>query len=144
MCAHEGFSKKKYCGISTYDKWNFKPQISSIFHFDRVSDGEWLTCSVLSRYHPLVSKYQIIALHFLPKTCQLIFVQYRKSWKTKLHCEKLVREHWKADEKGPLIHFCFLWRPKICISGVSFIRILNMVVGIYFSMNQSYKNWNIH
>ena len=22
-----------------YDKWNFKPQISSIFHFDWVSDG---------------------------------------------------------------------------------------------------------
>ena len=30
---------KKNCGISTYDKWNFKPQISSIFHFDPVSDG---------------------------------------------------------------------------------------------------------
>ena len=31
---------KKSCGISTYyDKWNLKPQISSIFHFDRVSDG---------------------------------------------------------------------------------------------------------
>ena len=30
---------KKSCGISTYDEWNFKPQISSIFHFDRVSDG---------------------------------------------------------------------------------------------------------
>ena len=25
--------------LSTYDKWNFKPQISSIFHFDRASDG---------------------------------------------------------------------------------------------------------
>ena len=23
----------------TYVKWNFKPQISSIFHFDRVSDS---------------------------------------------------------------------------------------------------------
>ena len=30
---------KKSCGISTYDKWNFKPQILSIFHFDQVSDG---------------------------------------------------------------------------------------------------------
>ena len=29
------------CGISTYDKWNFKPQISSIFHFVQVSDS-WL------------------------------------------------------------------------------------------------------
>ena len=27
------------CGISSYDKLNFKPQISSIFHFDRVSDN---------------------------------------------------------------------------------------------------------
>ena len=25
--------------ISTYNKWNFKPQILSIFHFDRVSDS---------------------------------------------------------------------------------------------------------
>ena len=25
--------------VSTYDKWNFKPQISSIFHFDLASDG---------------------------------------------------------------------------------------------------------
>ena len=31
---------KKSCGISTYDQWNLKPQISSIFHFDRVSDGQ--------------------------------------------------------------------------------------------------------
>ena len=36
--AHEGISKKNSCGISTYDNWNFKPQISSIFHFDRASD----------------------------------------------------------------------------------------------------------
>ena len=26
--------------FSYCDKWNFKPQISSIFHFDRVSEGE--------------------------------------------------------------------------------------------------------
>ena len=32
-CPHEGISKK------TYDKWNFKPEVSSIFHFDRESDG---------------------------------------------------------------------------------------------------------
>ena len=31
---------KKYCGISTYYEWHFKPQISSIFHFDGVSDGQ--------------------------------------------------------------------------------------------------------
>ena len=30
---------KKSCGISTYDKLKFKPQISSIFHFDQVIDG---------------------------------------------------------------------------------------------------------
>ena len=30
---------KKSCGISTYDKWNFKRHISSIFQFDWVSDG---------------------------------------------------------------------------------------------------------
>ena len=34
----EEFPKKSF-GISTYVKWNFKPQISSIFHFDWVSDG---------------------------------------------------------------------------------------------------------
>ena len=32
--------QKKSCGISTYDNWNFKPQISSIFHFDRASGGQ--------------------------------------------------------------------------------------------------------
>ena len=36
--AHGSF-QKKICGISTYDNWNFKPWISSIFHFDRASDG---------------------------------------------------------------------------------------------------------
>ena len=30
---------KKNCGKSTYDKWTFKPQFSSIFYFDRVSDS---------------------------------------------------------------------------------------------------------
>ena len=31
---YAAFWPKIYCGISTYDKW--KPQISSIFHFDQV------------------------------------------------------------------------------------------------------------
>jgi hypothetical protein len=35
--AHGGIPKKI---LTTYDKWNLKPQISSIFHFDRVSDGQ--------------------------------------------------------------------------------------------------------
>ena len=35
----EKFPKKILKALSIYDKWNFKPQISSIFHFDRVSDG---------------------------------------------------------------------------------------------------------
>ena len=39
-CVHGGISKKNSYGISTYDNWNFKPQISSTFHFDRVSDGQ--------------------------------------------------------------------------------------------------------
>ena len=34
-CANGGISKKKSCGIST-----FKPQISSIFHFDQVGDSQ--------------------------------------------------------------------------------------------------------
>ena len=34
----EEFPKNSF-GMSTYVKWNFKPQISSIFHFDQVSDG---------------------------------------------------------------------------------------------------------
>ena len=38
--AHGGISIKKNCGVS-YHKWTFKPQISSIFHFDRVSDN-WM------------------------------------------------------------------------------------------------------
>ena len=35
----EEFPKKKSWGISTYDNWNFKSQISSIFHFDWAIDG---------------------------------------------------------------------------------------------------------
>ena len=38
VCAWRNFLKKSF-GISTYDELNFKPQISSIFHFDWVSDG---------------------------------------------------------------------------------------------------------
>ena len=38
MVSEWGTSKKS-CGLSTYDKWNSKPQISYIFNFDRVSDG---------------------------------------------------------------------------------------------------------
>ena len=34
----EEFPKKSWV-IPTYDEWNFKPQISSIFHFDQVSEG---------------------------------------------------------------------------------------------------------
>ena len=30
--------QKTSCGMPTYDKWNFVPQILSIFHFDQVSD----------------------------------------------------------------------------------------------------------
>ena len=37
--AWRNFQKKSF-GISTYVKWNFKPQISSIFRFDKVSDGQ--------------------------------------------------------------------------------------------------------
>ena len=37
---HGGISKKKSCGMFTYDNWNFKPQISSIFHFDQGHDGQ--------------------------------------------------------------------------------------------------------
>ena len=35
----EEFPKQKSCGISTYDNWDFKAQISSIFHIDQASDG---------------------------------------------------------------------------------------------------------
>ena len=31
--------QKNSCGISTYDNCNFRPQISSIFHFNGASDG---------------------------------------------------------------------------------------------------------
>jgi len=40
VCAWSNFQKNVF-GM-WYDKWNFKPQISSIFHFDRVSDVELL------------------------------------------------------------------------------------------------------
>ena len=38
LCARRDFNEKN-CGVSTYYKGMFKPQISSIFHFDWVSDG---------------------------------------------------------------------------------------------------------
>ena len=38
---HGRIYKKILVVISTYDNWNFKPQISYIFHFDRASDG-WM------------------------------------------------------------------------------------------------------
>ena len=44
---HGGISKKKSCGMFTYDNLNFKPQILSIFYFDRASDGRM--AHVLSR-----------------------------------------------------------------------------------------------
>ena len=44
VCAMRNF-RKKSCGISTYDKWNFKPHISSIFHFDWVSEGRMQGCT---------------------------------------------------------------------------------------------------
>ena len=31
--------QKKFSGISSYDNWNFKPQISFIFHFERASES---------------------------------------------------------------------------------------------------------
>ena len=36
----EGFQKKN-CGVCTHDKWNFKPTISPIFHFELVNEG-WI------------------------------------------------------------------------------------------------------
>ena len=36
----EEFPKKNLVADLQYDKRNFKPQISSIFHFDRVSDSQ--------------------------------------------------------------------------------------------------------
>ena len=37
FCEWRDFKKK-----CTYDKWNFKPKISSIFHIERVNDG-WVS-----------------------------------------------------------------------------------------------------
>ena len=40
--AHGVLSKKNLCGVYSYDKWNFEPKISSLFHFGRVNDG-WVS-----------------------------------------------------------------------------------------------------
>ena len=40
LCARRDFNEKNCC-VSTYYKGMFKPQISSLFHFDWVSDG-WM------------------------------------------------------------------------------------------------------
>ena len=37
LFAHGGISKK-LCGVYVYDKWNFKPKISSTFHFEHVNE----------------------------------------------------------------------------------------------------------
>ena len=39
--AHGGISKKN-CDACTYDKWNSKPQISTIFHFEYVNEA-WIS-----------------------------------------------------------------------------------------------------
>ena len=37
---YEGISKTKKYGVCMYDKWKFKPKITSIFHFEKVTD-DW-------------------------------------------------------------------------------------------------------
>ena len=61
VCAWKNFQKGS-CGISTYDKWNFKQQISSIFHFDRISDGR--------RAHVLIVN-QIVIIENAP-VCRVV------------------------------------------------------------------------
>ena len=59
----EEFSKK-ICGISTYVKWNFKPQISSIFNFDRASDGRMAhVLGVNAWQHMLTKEWKEGAIH---------------------------------------------------------------------------------
>ena len=40
LCARRDLKEK--CDVRSYDKWNFKSTISSLFHFDQVTDG-WMS-----------------------------------------------------------------------------------------------------
>ena len=78
LCAWRDF-QKNLCDVSTYDKWNFKPQISSIFHFERVSDG-WMA-------HVLgVNVNTIFILPIIEsKTFVYVYVKYFFLWKVVVH-----------------------------------------------------------
>ena len=60
VCEWKNFQNTS-CGISTYDKWNFKPQTLSIFHFDRVSDGPMAQSLVVKMFSP---KYMFKGFNF--------------------------------------------------------------------------------
>ena len=49
FCAWRDFNKT-FCGISTYQKWMFKQQISSIFNFDRAHQS-WISGLLGVKYY---------------------------------------------------------------------------------------------
>ena len=64
--------QKHSCGISTYDNRNFKPQISSIFHFDWVGDGRM--AHVLGvNYSQCLSYLEYIKLGAITRKCEQNF-----------------------------------------------------------------------
>ena len=54
MCAWRNFPKKSF-GTAIYVEWNFKPQISSIFHFDRVSDSQMAHVSGVKEFKNILN-----------------------------------------------------------------------------------------
>ena len=61
LCARRDFNEKN-CGVSTYYKGMFKPQISSIFHFDWVSDG-WMAHMLGVKIIAILFKFPLLR-HF--------------------------------------------------------------------------------
>ena len=68
VCAWSNFRKKSY-GIFIYDKWNFKLQILSIVHFDRVIAGQMAHISgvkwtIFETIHKKMSERLIFLIFF--------------------------------------------------------------------------------
>ena len=74
-CAWRNFQKYS-CGISTYDKWNFKPQISSIFHFDWVSDSRVAQAHVLGVKLVLICTFLWFMITVIHELCFACLVFY--------------------------------------------------------------------
>ena len=101
LFAHGGISKK-LCGVYVYDKWNFKPKISSTFHFELVNDG-WISHILYVNPGALHCRYHWMKLNTKKKTFILLDKIYKKEGscyhfllKVQINKKKGAADCWKA------------------------------------------------